>query len=77
MSTGLELRGIRKFVGSERFLEDVDLHCEPGSFTVLLGHVRSGKTTLLRTMAGLERPDGGQVLWNGRDVTRASVRTRD
>jgi glycerol transport system ATP-binding protein len=77
MSTGLELRGIRKFVGSERYLEDVDLHCAPGSFTVLLGHVRSGKTTLLRTMAGLERPDRGQVLWNGRDVTHAPVRTRD
>ncbi|HKP63879.1 MAG TPA: ABC transporter ATP-binding protein [Polyangiales bacterium] len=77
MSTGLELRGIRKFVGRERYLEDVDLHCAPGSFTVLLGHVRSGKTTLLRSMAGLERPDGGQVLWNGRDVTHQSVRTRD
>ncbi|HKU43760.1 MAG TPA: ABC transporter ATP-binding protein [Polyangiales bacterium] len=77
MSTGLELRGIRKFVGGERYLEGIDLLCPPGSFTVLLGHVRSGKTTLLRTMAGLERPDAGQVLWLGRDVTRAPVRTRD
>src|SRR5215471_1601545 len=77
MTAGLELRGIGKFVRGERYLENVHLKCEPGSLTVLLGRVRSGKTTLLRTMAGLDKPDAGQVLWHGRDVTRADVRTRD
>lgn len=77
MSTGLELRGIRKFEGTERYLEGIDLDCPPGSFTVLLGHVRAGKTTLLRTMAGLDRPDAGHIAWQSRDVTHAPVRTRD
>ncbi len=83
MSAGLELRGIRKYGidvshdSRERYLEDIDLQCEPGSFTVLLGHVRAGKTTLLRTMAGLDRPDSGSVRWNGIDVTQHDVRTRD
>jgi glycerol transport system ATP-binding protein len=77
MQAGLELRGISKFVGGERYLEDLSLQCEPGTLTVLLGRVRSGKTTLLRTMAGLDVPDRGHVLWNGHDVTRVSVRHRD
>lgn len=77
MTAGLELRGINKFVSGERFLEDVSIRCEPGTLTVLLGRVRSGKTSLLRTMAGLDHPDAGHVLWEGRDVTRQNVRTRD
>jgi glycerol transport system ATP-binding protein len=77
MGAGLELRGISRFVDGERYLEGIDLRCEPGTFTVLLGHVRAGKTTLLRTMAGLDRPDAGRVYWHGQDVTHHSVRTRD
>lgn len=77
MTEGLELRGISKFVDGERYLEDVAITCAPGTLTVLVGRVRSGKTTLLRTMAGLDPPDRGQVLWYGRDVTRQNVRTRD
>ena len=77
MASGLELRGISRFVDGERHLEGIDLRCAPGTFTVLLGHVRAGKTTLLRTMAGLDRPDSGRVIWNGQDVTHHSVRSRD
>jgi glycerol transport system ATP-binding protein len=77
MTAGLELRGIHKSVRGETYLEDVQLTCAPGTLTVLLGRVRSGKTTLLRTMAGLDPPDAGQVFWDGHDVTRHDVRTRD
>ena len=76
-SRGLELQSIHKLVQQERHLTEVDLHCAPGSFTVLLGRVRAGKTSLLRIMAGLDRPSAGLVFWNGRDVTRDDVRTRD
>jgi glycerol transport system ATP-binding protein len=76
-SAGLELRSIDKLVQHERHLTAIDLRCEPGSFTVLLGRVRAGKTSLLRIMAGLDRPSSGQVIWNGRDVTRDHVRERD
>jgi glycerol transport system ATP-binding protein len=66
-----------KLVGDERHLSDVELHCEPGSFTVLLGRVRSGKTSLMRIMAGLDRASSGHVFWNGKDVTQQHVRERD
>jgi glycerol transport system ATP-binding protein len=77
MTAGLELRGVSKLLQRETYLADIQLCCEPGSFTVLLGRVRAGKTTLLRTMAGLDRPTSGQVVWNGNDVTHGDVRTRD
>jgi glycerol transport system ATP-binding protein len=77
MIAGLELRNIQKHTPTELSLADVELRCEPGSFTVLLGRVRAGKTTLLRVIAGLDRPSAGQVLWNGEDVTRRHVRERD
>jgi glycerol transport system ATP-binding protein len=77
MTAGLELRAVTKVVQRETYLADIGLSCGPGTFTVLLGHVRSGKTTLLRTMAGLERPSQGQLFWNGNDVTHTDVRVRD
>lgn len=76
-NTGLELRNIHKLVQGETHLAQIDMRCAPGSFTVLLGRVRAGKTSLLRVMAGLDRPSTGQMLWNGQDVTSTDVRQRD
>lgn len=50
---------------------------EPGRPNVLLGATRSGKTSLLRLMAGLDKPTGGRVLIDGTDVTDRPVRSRD
>lgn len=58
-------------------LDGIDLRFALGSFTTLLGRLRAGKTSLLRIMAGLDRPSSGQVLWKGRDVTHEDVRKRD
>ena len=49
----------------------------PGAINVLLGTTRAGKTTLMRLMAGLDRPGAGRVLADGRDVTGVPVRQRD
>jgi sulfate/thiosulfate transport system ATP-binding protein len=50
-------------------LDDVSVEVNSGSLTALLGPSGSGKSTLLRVIAGLERPDGGQVILDGVDVT--------
>jgi len=74
---GLVLDGVSRSVDQELHLADVSLSFAPGSFTTLLGRTRAGKTSLLRVLAGLDRPSAGTLHWHGVDVTRADVRTRD
>ncbi len=73
---GLSLRNIEKIVDGEIHLSDIDLEFESGSRVVILGRTLAGKTSLLRIMAGLDRPNRGKVLVNGKDVTGLSVRKR-
>jgi glycerol transport system ATP-binding protein len=68
---------VDKRVGREMYLADIDLHLESGSQNVILGRTLAGKTTLLRIMAGLDRPSRGTILENGADVTGVSVRKRN
>lgn len=68
---------VDKRVGRETYLADIDLHLESGSQNVILGRTLAGKTTLLRIMAGLDRPSRGGIAENGRDVTGVSVRKRN
>lgn len=72
----LELKNITKNVDGVDHLSAVSLTFAPGSFNTLLGPTLSGKTTLLRLMAGLEKPTGGTILMNGVDTARQSVRSR-
>ncbi len=65
----LELKGVCKHVGAERHITDVSMRLEKGSLNVLLGPTLSGKTTLMRLMAGLDRPTKGSVFFDGKDVT--------
>ena len=74
---GLKLRDIDKIVGRETHLEGIHLTLEPGSRHVVLGRTLAGKTSLLRIMAGLDRPTTGTVVAGGRDVTGVSVRRRN
>ena len=73
----LELENVSKQVGASMHIDDVSLRLERGSLNVLLGPTLSGKTTLMRLMAGLDRPTSGAVKVDGRDVTGQSVRKRD
>ena len=58
---GLRLRGIRRAFAGRAVLENLDLDIRPGEFLALLGPSGCGKSTLLRLIAGLDRPDAGQL----------------
>jgi sulfate transport system ATP-binding protein len=65
----IEVRGIGKRFGDFVALDDVDLTVRPGALTALLGPSGGGKSTLLRIIAGLEKPDVGIVQIDGTDAT--------
>jgi putative spermidine/putrescine transport system ATP-binding protein/spermidine/putrescine transport system ATP-binding protein len=65
----LSLRAVAKHFGPVRAVDGIDLDVRQDEFIALLGPSGSGKTTLLRIIAGLERPDRGQILVGGQDVT--------
>lgn len=73
----LRLENVSKAVGAERHVSDVSLTFEHASLNVLLGPTLAGKTTLMRLMAGLERPTQGRVVFDGRDVTGVPVQKRN
>ncbi|MEM7507997.1 MAG: ABC transporter ATP-binding protein [Pseudomonadota bacterium] len=73
----LELRNITKRVGAETHINETSLTLASDGFNILLGATSAGKTTLIKLMAGLEKPTDGQILINGRDVTRTSPQTRN
>ena len=73
----LRLEGIEQRVGAQIWLHRLDLRLEPRAVTVLLGATQAGKTTLMRVMAGLDKPSAGRVLADGTDVTGMPVRQRN
>jgi glycerol transport system ATP-binding protein len=73
----LTLERIEQKVGAQTHLYPLDLKLVPRAVTVLLGATQAGKTTLMRVMAGLDKPHGGRVLVDGADVTARSVRDRN
>ena len=72
----LELRNVTRQVGGQTHIRDLSLTLEHGTLNVLLGPTLSGKTTLMRLMAGLDQPTSGKVFWDGVDVTGVPVRKR-
>ena len=75
--TILELKGIHKSFGGVPVLNGIDLRAAQGEFITLLGSSGCGKTTTLRIIAGLESPDQGRVLLEGKDMTDAQPNKRD
>ena len=71
------LENITKVVAKECHIDNISLQFEPGTFNILLGRTLSGKTTLMRLMAGLDRPSQGRILIDGRDMTNIPIRKRD
>lgn len=71
------LRGINKRFGETRAVQDLELVIADGECVVLLGPTGAGKTTTLRLIAGLERPDGGRIIIGGHDVAAEAPAARD
>lgn len=73
----LQLQQIRKSFADTEVLKGIDLEAGQGEFITLLGASGCGKTTTLRIIAGLELPDSGQVILEGRDITDWEPNKRD
>lgn len=73
----LELKSVNKVVGHDSHISDVSLKLERASLNVLLGPTLSGKTTLMRLMAGLDKPSSGDILIDGKSVVDVPVRKRN
>ncbi len=72
----VETRGLKKTFGDVKAVDGVDLTIDEGELLVILGPSGCGKTTLMRMIAGLERPTEGEVSIGGRDVTELPPRAR-
>ena len=73
----IEIRNVTKRFGSFLALDDISLEIPDGSLTAVLGPSGSGKSTLLRIVAGLERPDSGEIRLSGEDATRVAPQRRN
>jgi ABC-type branched-subunit amino acid transport system ATPase component/ABC-type branched-subunit amino acid transport system permease subunit len=75
---GLAVRGVSKSFGGVAAVRDVSLEVRPGTIVALIGSNGAGKSTLVNLISGIDRPDSGAVLLDGRDLTarRAPERTR-
>ena len=67
--TALSLAGLSKNFGALQALSGIELSVSKGEFLCLVGPTNAGKSTLLKTIAGLHRPDEGRVIINGQEVT--------
>ena len=75
-SEGLSVRGLAVAYGDLRAVDGVDLEVAAGEIVALLGASGSGKSSLLRAVAGLEDVAGGEVAWGGRSMVRVPVHKR-
>ncbi|MBM4296499.1 MAG: ABC transporter ATP-binding protein [Deltaproteobacteria bacterium] len=72
MATAIEIQNLNKRYGAVAALDEVSLSIDHGEFLVLLGPSGCGKTTLLRSIAGFERPDSGEIAIGGAVVFAAA-----
>ena len=68
----IELKGVRKSYGANEVLKGIDLRIEEQDYLVILGASGSGKSTLLNILSGLEKPDQGEVLYDGANIASLS-----
>ena len=72
----LKLEGVSKSVEGQPHIYETSLELQKGTMNVLLGPTSSGKTSLMRLMAGLDVPNTGKIYWEGQDVSGQRVQDR-
>ncbi|NOX96843.1 MAG: ABC transporter ATP-binding protein [Nitrospirae bacterium] len=70
----ISIRGLKKFLGGKLVLEEVNLEVKQGETMVVIGPSGCGKSVLLKHMMGLLKPDAGQIIIYGKDITRMKER---
>jgi putative spermidine/putrescine transport system ATP-binding protein len=73
----LQLNGLVRHFGPVRALDGIEVSLGQGEFLSLLGPSGCGKTTALRLVAGFDRPDGGTIVVDGKDITHVPPNKRD
>lgn len=72
----LELKNIYFFKDNKQILTDVSLNIDNQKFVAITGPNGSGKSTLAKIIMGLFKPDSGQILFDGQDITNLSITER-
>ena len=74
MTTNLKLESIEKNYRTVKAVDDITFNAEGGKIIVLIGVNGAGKTTLLRILAGLDKPDKGNILFNNQTISDKELR---
>ena len=72
----LELKNISFARDNKKILDDVNLKLDSNKFIAITGPNGSGKSTLAKIIMGIEKPDSGKIIFNGKDITKKSVTER-
>ena len=72
----LEIKNYRKNFGENEVLKGISFGLEKGQVLAVIGSSGGGKTTLAKIIMGLVKPTGGQILWNGQDITDLGITER-
>lgn len=66
----IEIKNLNKYFGNRQVLFDINLTLHPGKCNLIIGQSGSGKTVLMKSMVGLEIPDSGEILYDGRNFSK-------
>ena len=72
----LEFVGIEKSFGDKKILDNINLNLENNKFIAITGPNGSGKSTLAKIIMGIENPDSGKIIFNGKDITNLEISQR-